>query len=258
MSRFVNLEISREDGAQSPAGPSAAVKDQAFYERQAQAAFEAADFEEALRSYAKVMAFDPNNAPPWIGQVRMLIELDQCDEANIWADKALEHFPREADLLAAKAVILARRGDMQNALAFSDAATGQNGASPYVWLARGEVLLAGREPLADYCVDKAVMLAPGDWAAAWQAARVRMRHGQFSRAMALLQKAAEWNPAHFLPWLELGRCQEALGLAGAAEKSFTQARQLNRGDPAAARAMAHLSSRGAKDRLRGWWRRLKK
>jgi hypothetical protein len=61
-----------------------------------------------------------------------------------------------------------------------------------------------------------------------------------------------------VPWLELGRCQEALGLTGAAEKSFTQARELNRQDRAAAHAMTRLSSRGAGDRLRGWWRRIKK
>jgi len=38
---------------------------------------------------------------------------------------------------------------------------------------------------------------------------------------------------------------------------LTQARELNRQDPAAAQAMARLSGRGPGDRLRGWWRRLK-
>ena len=46
-------------------------------------------------------------------------------------------------------------------------------------------------------------------------------------------------------------------LTRAAEKSFTQARELNRQNPAAAQALARLSSRGPGDRLRGWWRRLK-
>jgi tetratricopeptide (TPR) repeat protein len=258
MSRFVNLEFGNQAGEQTPAHAHAVVKDEAFYQREAQSAFEEADFQKALRSYAKVLEFNPNNAAAWTAQVRMLIELDQCDEANGWADKTLERFPREADLLAAKAVLLARRGEIQNALAFSDAAVGENGTSPYVWLARAEVLLAARESLADYCIDKALMLAPGDWVAAWQAARLRVRHGQFSMALRLLQQAVEWNPGHGLPWLELGRCQEALGLTDSAKKSFTQARELNRQDTLAAQAMARLSSRGAADRLRGWWRRLKK
>jgi tetratricopeptide (TPR) repeat protein len=258
MSRFVNLEFGGQAGDQTPAQAQTVVKDEAFYEREAQAAFEEADFEKALRSYGKVLEFNPDNAGAWTAQVRMLLELDRCDEANVWADKALERFPREADLLAAKAVVLARRGETQNALAFSDAAVGENGTAPYVWLARADVLLAARETLADYCIDKALMLARGDWVAAWQAARIRLRHGQFSLALRLLQQAVEWNPGHGMTWLELGRCQEALGLTGAAKKSFTQARELNRQNPAAAQAMANLTSRGAGDRLRGWWRRLKK
>jgi tetratricopeptide (TPR) repeat protein len=258
MSRFVNLEFGGQAGEQTPAAAPGVVKDEAFYQREAQTAFEAADFQKALRSYAKILEFNPQHVPAWIAQVRMLIELDQCDEAKVWADQALERFPREADLLAAKAVVLARSGEMQSALAFSDAAVAENGTSPYVWLARGDVLLAARETLADYCIDKAVMLAAGDWVAAWQGARIRVRHGQFSLASRLLQQAVEWNPGHFLPWLELGRCQEALGLKSAAEKSFTQARELNRHNNAAAEALGRLSGSASGNRLRGWWRRLKK
>jgi hypothetical protein len=73
-----------------------------------------------------------------------------------------------------------------------------------------------------------------------------------------LQQAVELNPGHFLPWLELGLCQEALGLAAAAEKSLTQARDLNRHNAAAVQALSHLCSRGTSERLRDWWRRLKK
>jgi tetratricopeptide (TPR) repeat protein len=259
MSRFVNLEFGSQAGEQSPADDVAnVVKDESFYQREAQTAFESADFQKALRSYAKVLEFNPQNAAAWTAQVRMLLELDQSDEAQSWADKALERFPREADLLAVKAVVLARFGDTQSALAFSDAAVAENGASPYVWLARGDVLLAARATLADYCIDKALMLAPGDWVMAWQGARIRIRHGQFSLAGRLLQKAVEWNPAHFLPWLELGRCQEALGLKAAARKSFTQASELNPQNAVAAQALARLSASGSGNPFRGWWRRLKK
>jgi tetratricopeptide (TPR) repeat protein len=254
MSRFVNLEFGGQAGEQPPAAMTGVVKDEAFYQREAQAAFESADFEKALRAYAKVLEFNAQNAAPWTAQVRMLLELDRIDEAQSWADQALERFPREADLLAVKAVVLSRVGEKQNALAFSDEAVGENGASPYVWLARADVLLAAREALADYCIDKALMFAPGDWTVTWQAARIRVRHGQFSLAAKLLQKAVQWNPGHFLPWLELGRCQEALGLKDAARKSFTQADELNHPHGAAAEALARLSGNG----FQGWWRRLRK
>jgi len=39
-------------------------------------------------------------------------------------------------LLAAKAVALARGGDLQAALAFSDALSEERGDTPYIWLAR--------------------------------------------------------------------------------------------------------------------------
>jgi tetratricopeptide (TPR) repeat protein len=75
----------------------------------------------------------------------MLIELGEFREAKLWADKALERFPNEPELLAAKAVALGRSGDLQGALAFSDASIEERGDTPYVWLARGDVMLARAE-----------------------------------------------------------------------------------------------------------------
>ena len=89
------------------------------------------------------------------------------------------------------------------------------------------MLLAREETRADYCFEKALLLAPQDWFVAWLAARIRYYYEQFALALKLLQQAVEWNAGHFLLWLELGRCQQALGLLGPARNSFTQAHQLN-------------------------------
>src|SRR3989449_10002154 len=101
----------------------------------------------------------------------MLIELGEFREAKLWADKALERFPHEPELLAAKAVALGRSGDLQGALAFSDSSIEERGDTPYVWLARGDVMLARKEQRADYCFEKALLLAPRDWFIGWLAAR---------------------------------------------------------------------------------------
>jgi tetratricopeptide (TPR) repeat protein len=255
MSRFVNLELGGESEDQSPQ-KKALVKDEAYYRAEAQAAFENGEFEPALRLYSKVLEFNPNSAEAWAGQVRMLIELGQYEEARLWADKALERIPRDAELLAAKAVALGRTGDLQGALAFSDSAMEERGDRPYVWLARADVLLARKESRADYCFEKALMLGPRDWFVAWLGARVRYYYKQFVLALKLLQQAVEMNSTHFLLWLELGRCQEALGLAGPARHSFEQARQLNPNCHDAGRELARLAGMGAGPRLRGWWRRL--
>ena len=257
MSRFNNLELGGESEDQPGQQPEAArplLKNEAYYLGEARTAFEAGDFEQALRFYSKVLEFNPQNAAAWTAQVRMLIELGEFREAKLWADKALERFPQEPELLAAKAVALAHSGDLHGALAFSDASIEERGDTPYIWLARGDVLLAREETRADYCFEKALLLAPRDWFVAWLAARIRFYYRQFTLAVKLVQQAIEWNTSHFQLWLELGRCQRALGLVNLAEHSFTQAHQLNPHCREADQALSELAQSGFWAQLRGWWR----
>lgn len=256
MSRFGNLEFNDESGDHAHALPVESSKDGAFYLAEAEAAFANGRFEAALRRYAKVLEFEPRCAAAWTGQVRMLIELGEFREAKLWADKALEQFPHEPELLAAKAVALGRTGDLQGAIAFSDASMEERGDTPYVWLARGDVLLARRESRAEFCFDKARLLAPQDWFVTWLVARVRYYYEQFAAALKLLQQAAEWNAGHFLVWLELGRCQQALGLAGPATISFNRARELNPRSDEVRVALVAVSKTGLWLRWRGLWRQL--
>lgn len=250
MSRFGNLELGgQEENSQEQQYPA---KDEAYYLSEATSAFQSGNYEQALRAYSKVLEFNPQNAAAWTAQVRMLIELGEFREAKLWADKALERFPIWPELLAAKAVALARNGDLQAALAFSDASIEERGESSYIWLARGDVLLARREQRADYCFEKAMLLAPKDWFVALLAARIRFYYEQFVLALNLLQQAIEWNAGNFLLWLELGRCQQAIGLLNPALLSFTHARQLNPECREAELALVSLSRAGLIARMRGW------
>jgi tetratricopeptide (TPR) repeat protein len=257
MSRFVNLELGGEAEDESRRqAQRAPVKDEAYYLNEALLAFENGNFEPALRNYSKVLEFDPQNAEAWTGQVRMLIELQEFREAKLWADKALERFPREPELLAAKAVALGRIGDLSGALAFSDASIEERGDTPYVWLARGDVLLARAEQRADYCFEKALLLAPRNWFIAWLAARIRHYYNQLALALKLLQQALEWNAGHFVLWLELGRCQQELGLVGPAKVSLAQAQQLNPQCREASLALVRLGQSGFWSRCLSAWKRL--
>lgn len=251
MSRFGNLEFGEqfEDQPQQEL-----VKDEAYYFSQASTAFEIGNFEQALRFYSKVLEFNPQNAAAWTAQVRMLIELEEFREAKVWADKALERFPQFPELLAAKAVALARVGDLDGAMAFSDASIEERGDTSYVWLARGDVLLARKEKRADYCFEKALMLAPNDWFIAWLASRVRFYYSQFVLAMKLLEQAIQSNADNFLLWLELGRCQRAVRLIGLAENSFRQAVLLNPQCREADLALAQLEQTGIFSRAVSWIR----
>lgn len=256
MSRFINLELGDESEDQPQGQQPARVKDESYYLLEARTACENGNFELGLRHYSKVLEFNPQNASAWTGQVRMLIELGENREAKLWADKALERFPREPELLAAKAVALGRVGDLQGALAFSDASIEERGDTPYVWLARGDVMLARKEHRADYCLEKALLLAPRDWFIAWLGARIRLYYNQAVLALKLLQQAVEWNAGHFLLWLELGRAQQTLGLVGPAEHSFHLAQQLNPNCREADLALVRLTQIGLLDRAAGLWRRI--
>lgn len=225
MSRFVNLELNA-GGEENSRGSGRVVKDGAYYFAEAGTAFENMEFEEALRLYGRVLEHDPGLAAAWTGQIRSLIELGEYREASVWADRALEQFPHEAELLAAKAVALGRCGEFGPALAFSDTAIEAPGQTPYVWLARADVLLSGREQRADYCFEKALAMAAGNWFIAWLAARIRYFYRQFMLALKLAQRAVEWHPGHAPCWLLLGLCQQEIGMVGPARQSLEHAGQL--------------------------------
>lgn len=224
MSRFSNLEFGEGENEWSD---QEVVKDEPFYLNGGHSLYQEGRFEEALRSFSKVLEFNPQNAAAWTAQVRMLIELEEFPEAKLWADKALEKFPTEPELLAAKAVALARMADLDAALAFSDASIEERGTTPYVWLARGDVLLARREKRAAYCFEKAVSLEPSNWFYHYLASRIHRFYTKFSMALKYAQQALNLAADRAVVWLEVGRCQAALGLSAMALDSFEQASQLN-------------------------------
>lgn len=254
MSRFGNLEFDRQSGEETR--QVEAVTDEVFHLREAERAFRRGAFEQSLRSFARAMEFNPNNPVAWVGQIRMLIELGEFAEANLWADKAMDRFPHEPEVLAAKAVALARKGDPKAALAFSDAALESQVQTPYVWLARGDVLLARAEKRADYCFTKALAIAPREWLWPWLASRIHFFYRKFSLAMKLVSQALALGSDQAVLWLQLGRCQLALGLAAAADESFAQARELDPHCPEAGRAASERRESGLlhrwAGRVRGW------
>ena len=261
MSRFNNLEFGEQFEGQlqsqrQSGSQQRVVKDEAYYMAEAQNAFENGQFEQTLRLYAKVLEFNPRNAAAWTGQVRMLIELNEFKEAKKWADKALERFPDDPELLAAKAVVLARLGDLEAAIAYSDASVCEQGETPYIWLARGDVQLARKEKRAAYCFDKALALAPKNWFVRWLAARVYGYYKKFALALKLVQEALSLNAAQGVLWLQLGFCQQALGLIAPARTSFDHARQFDVQSPAADAALRGLYQLGLWDKVRSHWRQI--
>ncbi len=252
MSRFGNLEF--ESHEESDRADPQVERNAAYWMASAEAAFNEAEFELALRHFSRVLEHDPASIGAWAGQVRSLVELGEFREARVWADKSLERFPTAPELLAAKAVALGRLGDLDNAIAFSDASLEERGDTPYIWLARGDVLLARRERRADYCFERACAMATDRWVTAWLAGRIRHYYGQFAAALKLAQQAAAMNPGHWVVWVLCGQCEASLGFDGHARRSFQQALDLNPDCRAAGERLTALDRRGPLAALTSRWR----
>jgi tetratricopeptide (TPR) repeat protein len=226
VSRFSHLEFSQPPEEALRESSAGTLRTGRWLD-EADAAFRGGDFERALRRYARMLEEEPLCVPAWIGQAQMLIELGEHEEARLWAEKGLEKLPSEPGLMASQAVALARLGDTEGARVFSDNAAEARGESPYVWLARGEALLARREKPADYCFDRAVVLGGGDWLWPWLVARAMHFHGRFALALKRAQAALAVAPAEAVVWLQVALCQVGMGLNAHAAHSLAQARELN-------------------------------
>ncbi len=205
------------------------VRDERFYVRAGDEHYQRARFEPALRMYSRALESNPNYDPAWVGQVRMLLEMGEFKEARVWADRGLEVFRDHAELLAAKGVLAARLGDRKKSLEFTDsAAAAKESGRPYVWLARGEVLLATRRRNGSVCLDRARSAAgSADWFTALLVARIYYFYRQYARGLATAREATEIMPTAPFPWFVAGLCQQSLGMGRRARGSFRQALELD-------------------------------
>lgn len=253
--RFTNLEFDdQEHVAEPPAvtlqGAENSIPD---YLQSADDARQWGRYEAALRFYTRALQEERSLVPAWVGQVQMLVQLDECHEARVWSDKALELFRNNGELLAAKAQACARLGDLGTALACSDAALQSAGSSPWRWIARGDVLLARQQKYADECFQKAVAEPGATWFERVVIARVYTHYRRFVNALQYLKEATQLEPTHGYGWFELGQCQLALGFAPSADDSFRRCLEL-RPDYAEAQKALDTLSRGMT--LSAWLRGL--
>lgn len=198
----------------------------------------AGDFELALRSYSRALERNSTLIDAWIGQVLMLIELQEYREAIVWADKALELFPEHPELLAAKAVACCRDAKIEKAIAYSDNSISRENITSRVWLARAEVLLHRKSSVAENCISKAISIAGNlTPVVKLEAARLLRRKGHYSAAISHLNEVVTIFPKSALAWYELGSCQSQLGLSSA-KATLEQSLRLRPGWNAARSALA--------------------
>jgi tetratricopeptide (TPR) repeat protein len=200
-------------------------------------------YENALRYYSRSLELDKSQVKGWLGQVQMLIALDEIVEAELWARKALDLFKNNGDLLAGRAQALCRGKDSSQASAACDAAMSQPNAAAYRWQVRGEVMIVTRSSVDRYCFDKAMQLDP-DWLVPLEIAQAYLYHGYPSKALAYARQAVSKGADEAFPWYFRGVCERELDLSDAAVRSFRRVVEIVPNHTDADRQLAELNHQG--------------
>lgn len=256
--RFTRLEMDERQTADTRAGaltqrPTGVdVRTPEHDMRLATEACRAGRHEPALQLYTRALQGNRAIIPAWVGQVQMLVELGEYEEARLWSDKALELFKHNGDLLAAKSRACLRQGDRAAAMASSDESLRSPGSSALRWQARGEVMLDKRGERARTCFEKSIAEPDADWLDRVVIARIYLFHRHAAPAHEFARAAVKLEPESPYAWLVLGQCQENLGWLREAEQSYERSLELP-GEHAAARlALQTLTSRSTSSRLGRW------
>jgi tetratricopeptide (TPR) repeat protein len=243
MPRFDRLEL---DGPQPDDGfgpkPAADVRDETHWLAMADKERRQGHPETALRYYSRALEDNKSVVPAWVGQVQMLVMLGEYPEAELWARKALEVFKNHPDLLAGRAQAACRLGDKRQAMGFCDKALAQSGESAYRWIVRGELMVAGKEPLDRHCFDKAVAADP-DWLVQVEIGLALRHYRALAKALPRFRAAVEAEPESAFAWMQRALCERDLGMFDAAHQSLRRVLELTPGNPEASTLLTGLDRR---------------
>jgi tetratricopeptide (TPR) repeat protein len=244
MARFDKLELKSQTSTELE--PAVALR-KSFEETnwilQAEGERRTGQYENALRMYSRALELDKSLVPGWLGQVQMLVFLDEAVEAELWSRKALELFPNNGELLAARAQSLCRTGDMRQAQAVCDGSFKQTGQSAYRWVVRGELLVAGSQDLDRHCFDKAQQI-DSDWLVPLEISLIYLHYRLPSRGLDRVRKAVEAAPDRHYAWYVQSQCEIELGLTTRAHLSLCRCLELSPGHVEAERKMAEVRHGG--------------
>jgi tetratricopeptide (TPR) repeat protein len=257
MARFEKLEFNEPKGRKPEPAPSAPKPSrplEADWMAKADTQRRTGFYENALKYYSRALEQDRSQVDGWLGQVQMLVLLEEHPEAELWARKALELFPSHGDLMAGRAQALCRMNDSKRAHEACDGALKQAGQSAYRWIVRGEILLAGKQTTEQYCFDKAQQI-DSDWLVPLEIALVYLYYRNPNKALICARRAVERGSDRYYAWLIQGRCQEELGFSDQARRSLQSCLDLCPGHSDARRRLQALQDFSPGRWLRDFFRR---
>jgi tetratricopeptide (TPR) repeat protein len=227
MARFDKLEFNTESRPSPEPGERDPLSlDAGYWMHEADRSRRSGLYERALNFYSRALEMDRSLVAGWVGQVQMLVQLDECPEAELWSRKGLELFPNNGELMAARAQAYCRTGDVKQAFALCDGSLQQAGESAYRWMVRGELMIATKQDMDRHCFDKAQEL-DADWLVPLEIARIELYYRRPGKALARTRRALEINPEEAYAWYVQGMCQAEFGLTRGARDSFQRCLELS-------------------------------
>ncbi|MBM4033997.1 MAG: tetratricopeptide repeat protein [Planctomycetes bacterium] len=237
-------ELREEPRQRRPADERMLAGERLYYE---------GEFEQAAGEFRSARRHDPSHFDAWAAEVDALLRAGDLPRAAATADEALKSFGQVPVFYAAKALVLAHKGDIEAAYEHSDIAVKHRGEGVFTWLARAEVVLAsgawGGQASAGACIEKACQADPTHWRASFRAALCLIRWGHAGDALERLGQVAERVPRNPFVWKRMGDCYRALGQQGAARECYRAALARRRDYAPAGEALAEMTHWG---RLRRW------
>jgi tetratricopeptide (TPR) repeat protein len=227
MARFDKLEFNtRSRPSPEPNERDPLARDAGYWMNKADQSRRTGLYESALQYYSRALELDRSLVAGWVGQVQMLVQLEEYPEAELWSRKGLELFPANGELMAGRAQAFCRMGDLKQAHALCDGSLHQAGQSAYRWLVRGEIMVAARQDMDRFCFDKAQEL-DADWLVPLEAARIELYYHRPSKALGRIRRALDIDPEAHYVWYVQGICQSELGLTRAGRASFQRCLELS-------------------------------
>jgi tetratricopeptide (TPR) repeat protein len=167
----------------------------------------AGHFGAAVDFYRRAVGFDDHLYAARVELIDTLVRGGRLDEADAASIEAVENYRQVRVLYASRALALAHRKRMEEALSYSEASLDGNDASWYATCVRGEILIRQDVALrfeAETLFERATSQATIPWEPQFIAGWVFLDARQYALAAAHFADAAHWNPRAPLCWLCLG------------------------------------------------------
>ena len=229
MPRFDKLEFSegpkRSQENKKAEAPKKEKRDASYWHSLADQERRKGLHENALRFYSRALEAKRSLVACWVGQVQMLVMLDEPRQASTWTNTGLKLFPNNPDLMAGRAQAQCRLSMYSQAHELSDAALRISGESVYGWVVRGEIMLATKQTTEGHCFDSAQQLSD-DWLVPIEIARIYLYYRTPAKALLRATHALEKAPDAPYCWYVQGLAQQKSGLHQPACNSFERCLEL--------------------------------